>query len=309
MKCRDFKNEFEDRAALSETATLHLDSCGDCKKFHFEQTRLWEMLGGLNRVEAPKDFDFQLKAKIARAKPGDYQQTGFFPALRYVLPLSAVLVLLSIFALSGLYFVGNNSVPSVAVTETPNPSVNTALRENSFVDPNEVANINPSPIEELPVNNSAIKQPEIPNKKPEVAQSNKEGGSKDFSDEKPKLITPKEKDTGTISRDIAGTNPKVWTPQGINPNQKPETIVNPNVATTDLNGLLEITGIKTESAKVISVGKNSLAERSGVRVGDVIEAINGKEVIGDSLKVKTSDVKTLIVLRNGERKEIVLQIN
>ena len=229
MKCRDFKNEFEDRAALSETATLHLDSCTDCKKFHFEQTRLWEMLGGLTSVEAPKDFDFQLKAKIARAKPGDYQQTGLFPALRFVLPLSAVLVLLSIVALSGLYFVENSSVPSVAVTETPNPAVNMVLPVNSFAETNEPTVEKNPLVNDAPILESTNTPLKILPKNPEVAQSDKKGGSKDFPNEKPKVINPK--DSGGGSSDKAGTNPEVLTPQGINPNQKLETIVNPNAET------------------------------------------------------------------------------
>lgn len=310
MKCRDFKNEFEDRAVLSETATLHFDSCNDCRKFHFEQTKLWEMLGGLNRIEAPKDFDFQLKAKIARAKPSDYQQTGFFPALRYILPLSALLVLLSVVALSGLYFVDKNTNAPVAVTETPNPVANVNLPVNSSVAPNEVTEeINPL-INDAPIFESTNTPLKVLPKKPEVAQNDKEGGSKDFSNEKPKVISRIEKDSGGGSSDKAGTNPEVLTPRGVNPNQKPETMVTPNVSTTtDLNGLLGITGIKTESSKVISVEKDSFAERSGVRVGDVIEAVNGKEITGDSLRSEQKNVKTLTVLRNGERKEIVLQIN
>lgn len=303
MNCRDFQNEFEERSTLSQTATLHLDSCANCQKYHFEQTRLWEMLGGLQRVETPPDFNFQLKARIARAKPEDYR-TGFFPALRYILPLSFAVVLISFVALSGLYFVDQNSL---VVNEPSNSPVNTSFPADSFVEPKPVISENNPPVDEIPNSDSADKQPEVLDKKPDVAQNNDGGGSKDLPNKMPNLISPPDKkDSGGGSGDHSLTPPKVITPEGFEPNQKIEPTVNPIVTTTDLNGLLEITGIKTDSSKVISVKPDGVGDRSGVKVGDKIEAINGKKITGDKFSGQSLEVKTLTVLRGGERLEIVL---
>ncbi len=73
MNCRNFLKEFEDRAALTETATLHLNDCAGCKKVNDEQTRVWQMIETLPAVDAPKDFDFRLKAQIAKAKSENFQ--------------------------------------------------------------------------------------------------------------------------------------------------------------------------------------------------------------------------------------------
>ena len=260
------------------------------------------MLGGLERVETPPDFNFQLKARIARAKPDDYK-TGFFPALRYILPLSFGVVLLSFVALSGLYFVDQNSP---VVNESSNPPINTSVPEDSFVEPNPpIVTENKPPGEEIPVNESVNKQPEVLSKKPDVAQNNS-GGSKDLPNKTANVIVPGEKDPGGGSDDYAANTPAVRTPPGLNSNQKVEIPVNSNMTTTDLNGLLEITGIKTASQKVISVQPDGVADRSGVKVGDIIEAINGKKITGDKFSGQSLGVKTLTVLRGGERREIVL---
>lgn len=310
MNCREFQNEFEENAELNSAATLHLDSCTNCQKFHFEQTKLWEMLGGLNRVEAPKDFDFQLRARIARSKPEDYRQTGFFPALRYILPLSAILVVLSVVALSGLFLVDSNSIPSVAVSETPNPLVNAAMPINNFVEPKEISAEKSPLVNNAPVYETNSLKPATLDQRPEVAGKKIEGGSKDSPHEKPNVvITPENEDSGggLRDRDFTFGSPKVFTPSGIpNPNQKTETNSNQNNAQTKISDILSMLGIKANSLKVVSVQKSSIAERSGVKVGDVIEAINGKKITGDTLEGKEVSVKSLTVLRNGERQEITL---
>lgn len=307
MNCRDFHNEFEENAELSNLATLHLDSCTNCKKYHFEQTRLWEMLGGLNKVEAPKDFDFQLKARIARSKPTDFQPSGLFPALRYVLPLSAVLVVLSVVALSGLYFVDTNSIAPVAVSETPNPLVNSAMPINTFVEPKEVTAEKSPLVNQAPVYEANSLKPITLEQKPNVARKEVEGGNKDFPNSIPKLITPGNKDSGGGSNDIAGTSPGVINPKGINPKQKIESDTIQNNTSIKISDFLSTSGMQISSLKVVSVQKNSIAERSGVKVGDVIEAINGKKITGDSLEGKGINITNLTVLRDGEKLEIVLR--
>lgn len=49
----------------STTATQHLRKCGECREFHQKQTRLRQIVGSLGTVEAPADFDFRLRARLA----------------------------------------------------------------------------------------------------------------------------------------------------------------------------------------------------------------------------------------------------
>lgn len=319
MKCVDFENEFEEQNVLSNEATLHLESCENCKELSFQQNRVWEMLGGLGQVEAPKNFNFGVKARIAGSEVSDFQpQTSFFPALRYVMPLGFVIVLLSFVALSGIYFVDTQSVPTVAVEQSPTPMQNTVLPNDDSLE-TEVADISEPTEDETakdnPVNST---EKEVIKPNPKIVAENKPlvGGSHDFINTGSKVFKPvkKEEDGGGSKDTTLGVTKEVLTPKGFDPNSKPKTSVNPSFdTTTDVKEILELSGVTTTSddngLKVTSIKKNSVAERSGVKVGDVIEAINGKKITGEAFSdEKTLEIKTLTVLRDGKEKEISLRI-
>ena len=50
---------------FSTTAAEHLNECSDCREFNRTQTKLRRMVGSLGTVEAPPDFDFRLRARLA----------------------------------------------------------------------------------------------------------------------------------------------------------------------------------------------------------------------------------------------------
>jgi hypothetical protein len=51
--------------AWSAAATAHLRECAECREFHEQQTKLRQIVGSLGTVEAPADFDFRLRARLA----------------------------------------------------------------------------------------------------------------------------------------------------------------------------------------------------------------------------------------------------
>jgi hypothetical protein len=51
--------------AWSAAATGHLRECAECREFHEQQTKLRQIVGSLGTVEAPADFDFRLRARLA----------------------------------------------------------------------------------------------------------------------------------------------------------------------------------------------------------------------------------------------------
>jgi hypothetical protein len=118
MNCRDFLIEFEDRDTLTRAATLHLKDCLGCQKTTAVQTRIWQMIDGLGRVDAPKDFDFRLKAQIAKANANDFKPR-FLPALRYVLPLSAIVLVFALVVFNAVFLNDKNIVPQVAENNFP----------------------------------------------------------------------------------------------------------------------------------------------------------------------------------------------
>jgi len=50
----------------SAAATEHLRECAECREFHVQQTKLRKIVGSLGTVEAPADFDFRLRARLAK---------------------------------------------------------------------------------------------------------------------------------------------------------------------------------------------------------------------------------------------------
>jgi len=70
-----------------------------------------------------------------------------------------------------------------------------------------------------------------------------------------------------------------------------------------VRNVLEILGIAAdfsdEGWKVRSVVENGVASRAGIRAGDVIEAIDGQTIKGDTLR--RGSAKTFTVRRDGKQ--------
>ena len=67
-KCERVRHELEELMLGDECntyATQHLRECDNCREFHQKQTKLRQIVGSLGTVEAPADFDFRLRARLA----------------------------------------------------------------------------------------------------------------------------------------------------------------------------------------------------------------------------------------------------
>ena len=58
-------DEAELSTPLSSAAKEHLKTCGECNEFHSKETKLRQIIGSLEPVNAPADFDFRLRARLA----------------------------------------------------------------------------------------------------------------------------------------------------------------------------------------------------------------------------------------------------
>src|ERR1043166_9657590 len=75
-RCEPVRRELEESMlndAFSATTAEHLRGCAECREFQREQTKLREIVGSLGTVNAPPDFDFRLRARLA----ADSQGAGF----------------------------------------------------------------------------------------------------------------------------------------------------------------------------------------------------------------------------------------
>ena len=95
--CRDEIEELEGAEPLSPSASAHLDSCPNCLAFRKERLALRQMIGSLEVVDAPADFDFRLRARLATLKgrePGPIAWSRFAPG-GWALALAASFVILA----------------------------------------------------------------------------------------------------------------------------------------------------------------------------------------------------------------------
>jgi hypothetical protein len=100
-ECRSTRQEIEQsklHQRLSGAAARHIESCRACHEFQLERTRLRELIGSLEPVAAPGDFDVRLRARIA----ADRQQSSggsFFS--RFVVSTPAIATAALIVMLTG----------------------------------------------------------------------------------------------------------------------------------------------------------------------------------------------------------------
>ena len=86
MNCKQIREEIDtaSRHDLRGAIRSHLNGCPDCRRYSDETAALLGLLGAQPRVEAPTDFEFRLRARMARAQAAP--ETGRQRFLREILP-------------------------------------------------------------------------------------------------------------------------------------------------------------------------------------------------------------------------------
>ncbi len=67
-QCEVIRQELEELSLNDEfsvAAAGHLRGCADCREFQRQQLKLRQIVGSLDTVNAPADFDFRLRARLA----------------------------------------------------------------------------------------------------------------------------------------------------------------------------------------------------------------------------------------------------
>ena len=98
--CNQVRSEIEEKdltASLSAGAMEHLRRCRECQEFQSKETNLRRIVGSLETVAAPPDFDFRLRARLASEANGASYRS--MPAVRvWRMRSAAVTAMLLIFA-------------------------------------------------------------------------------------------------------------------------------------------------------------------------------------------------------------------
>ena len=295
MNCKSYQTEIEElfgAKALADETVRHLDKCLGCKTFKTERDKLRALVECLEKVNAPENFEFGVRAKLN--SPNSKSNPAFgWRKLIYAAPALAILILGFVLASS---FVNSSRQPNaefaanqpqqttaeIAVLK-PAPSPE-AAKQTETVAPEFANPIQPVSTSSLPAKNQQAVARNAPRK-------NTEKSSRE------EILV---RDSGN-SRTLGVSEQKVLlTPTGIPPEQ-PKTS-----AFTSAKNLLTFHGIETteetDSLRVTSVKSKTPAESAGIKTGDLIQAINGRK----PQNLNASSLDSLTVQRNLTTQEIKL---
>ena len=125
MNCQKVRRVIEatDRGDfLNAAAAEHIKGCTDCEKLKDEHLELRNITANLGTVEAPADFDFRLRARLARANAEDLRPG--FGRLTFGLRSAAVASLVVVFG--GAMLIANLRTPenTAQIPGVETPAVN-----------------------------------------------------------------------------------------------------------------------------------------------------------------------------------------
>lgn len=256
------------------------------------QEQIGNLLGSLKRVDPPGDFDFKVRARIAKGRPVVATGSWLPVSVKLAVPLGLILVVGGYFGFNAISMPDTVNVPVVA----------------------EIPAANPQPMPFAP----AIEQPAVaPSqtvaavtdlKSPETTDTRRTART---AIKRTSTSTPSTEPRGG-SVDIAGREGKTILPAGANTDVKrPETPEPVSAARITAKDALQKIGVTATFAgggwKVESVAADSTAGRSGVKAGDTIETLDGKALAEKATFDSGSSAKGLRVRRDGRRVMVSLR--
>jgi hypothetical protein len=265
---------------------------------NFESTddnRISQLLSGLKRVGAPNDFDFRVRARIADGKPAAVPAFGIPAAVRYAVPLLLLLAVGAYFGFNAFYSVNSSAVPPVAGSQ-----------------PFKAAPLLGSPGQD------GVIGPVVANTRDEQAVAKSPDGVNSTQRTLPGANISRNPNARTNSPDggslddTSHTNKPIY-PRGLDPDSKPKIRSQDfqKAVQVPAKELLSVLGIVASYAnsrwKVDAVIEHSVAERSGVKAGDVVEAINDQRIEEKTAFSSGFSGKGLRVLRDGKLVQITLK--
>ena len=254
----------------------------------FEKEPVSQLLAGMKRVDAPSDFDFRVKARIAAGRPVDRSRSWLPAAVRIAVHLGLLL------SVGG--YVGYNTIyQPVDLAVAP-------VAENKVIEAPIASDVTSNLPVSLPVKNDISERPESRpadiNNPIRVRSNERRIVSSSPSNRRP----------GGGSIDLASRKPRVVLPNGIDLNGKVLPRGFEGSAGVSAKDILSFMGIEADAAwKVSSVKQKSMAERSGLKAGDIIEAINNQNLAEKSTFGNKVSSKSVRVLRDGKSVQIELK--
>lgn len=260
-----------------------------------DEEKIAGLLSELKRVEAPKDFEFHVRSRIARGLPGEPGKAAWIPVLKYAMPLA-------LFLMVGAAVLWNSSMLLPTTPEMVQQPVENGT-EVSASQPVTQEVPQPAPPSDLqpttaPAGNGQTVPAEQP---PQVADRAR-------ADEPPRRSSAVVRDTPPIpsesstDRAVRGSEQPIVKPgtDGANTNTTREPS-GPVRKAVGIRETLQSIGIAVDgNLTVVSVTPGGFGNGIGVKPGDRIEAIDGRPVNAGSVFTQgTLRVRTVRVRRGG----------
>lgn len=209
------------------------------------------LIGGLKRVEAPKDFDFHVRARIAKGRPAEHRSSWLPAAVRYAAPLVLLLAIGGYFGFRTTYSTDQAAVPVVATAPAeaaPQPVAPIV----------ETAASRPAPVTELPSEQTIA----------EVKPS--DTGEKVLKTVQKAPVTANsrtEKPGGGSYDDASRESVTIRQPDVDDSEPAP-----PKKAGVSVSQFLNSAGVVVSGGKIVSVG--GAAASAGLRAGDIVRSVD-----------------------------------
>ncbi|MEO7539851.1 MAG: PDZ domain-containing protein [Pyrinomonadaceae bacterium] len=252
------------------------------------------LLAGLPKVGAPGDFEFRVKAGIASRRETGVRSSWSPVTAAVAVPMMLAILVGGYFGLSSLYSPTVDSGSSFAEVQAEE------VRQPIAVPSQEIY---ARMVDQKPVNpEQAQVKPAETGISPQIANTEK------------RVTTPTrpEKLSGGGSFDVASSESRRILPRGFDAAQSPAAdpkAVNTNtkISPQTIFSLMGIKASYTVSGWIVqSVAANNMADRSGIKVGDVIEAVNGQSVTENTMFGNNFLGKSVRVRRGGKIVQISL---
>ena len=265
-----------------------------------EDKEFRRVLGNLEKIDVPNNFGFSVRAKIANKK--ELKKSLLRSFLKIATPISFVL-LVGIFIFSNY---SKQNIQQITISETIQ-EINIANngKQISIDEPEKLIAISdnattPKSTESKPIN---VVNNELPRNSKQQLEAKKVNNLHISKIKKEEILT---------SVSAVTEAKRVIVPKGLNQNnkiEKPESNIAP--ASFEIEKVLDELGIETVEANnkltVKSIKKNTVAERSGLKSGDIVESLDNQKITPKQTSGKVSNGNILTVVRDGKTIELKLQ--
>jgi hypothetical protein len=241
------------------------------------------LVAGLEKVEAPANFERRVMAKIAEGRPKRRALFGV-PAFAYTVPALLVVLLATFFV-----FKLRERTPAQPGPETiaANVSSTPSTTENSV--PENISIVAPSP------EDTAVAK--VGDKTSSKPADRRKGGSFDI----PESGTSNKGGSFTTGQDQTQLPP----PEGIDPNSRSaanrvEVMTPTSISVKEVLDLLGISADVKGQWRVTAVRENSSSAKSGIKAGDILTALDGKDINTLRDFMNSGSISVITVRRDGK---------